>query len=62
MGIDESKQKILLRQFRSTFHTDSINDYKTEEQFKITNIELPIKKIEKNKRKFFLKIVREMIF
>ena len=53
MGIDESKQKILLRQFRSTFHTDSINDYKTEEQFKMTNIELPIKKIEKNKKKVF---------
>ena len=53
MGIDESKQKILLRQFRSTFHTDTINDDKNEEQFKITNIQLPIKKIEKKEKRGF---------
>lgn len=48
VGIDESKQKILLRQFRSTFQTDTISEYKNEEQNKIiTNIEFPVKKIEK---------------
>ena len=52
-GIDESKQRILLRQFRSTFHTDTINEYKNEEQLKIINIELPIKKKEKNEKKGF---------
>ena len=52
-GIDESKQRILLRQFKSTFHTDSTNEYKNEEQFKIINIELPIKKKEKNEKKGF---------
>ena len=53
VGIDESKQRILLRQFKSTFHTDSTNEYKNEEQFKIINIELPIKKKEKNEKKGF---------
>ena len=53
VGIDESKQRILLRQFKSTFHTDSTNEYKNEEQFKIINIELPSKKKEKNEKKGF---------
>ena len=48
VGIDERKQKILSRQFRSTFQTDTISDYKNGEQNKIiTNIEFPGKKIEK---------------
>ena len=53
VGIDESKQRILLRQFRSTFHTDAINDDKNEEQFKIINIQLPIRKKEKSEKKVF---------
>ena len=57
VGIDETKQRILLRQFRSTFHTDTIsaisdnkNENENEEQVKIKNIQLPIKKKEKNEK------------
>lgn len=54
MGIDESKQKILLRQFRSTFHTGTISDYKNEEHpINKNSIEHPINKNKKNEKKGF---------
>ena len=54
MGIDESKQKILLRQFRSTFHTDTISDYKNElHPINKNRIEHPINKNKQNEKKCF---------